>query len=390
MEITEIVVGTEQDGHIEMLAVADCIDVALPLQQSRCIGACAFAEPENHASESEERSKVAAKLSGLIFLYVIFMAVEIVGGLKANSLAILTDAAHLLVDAAGVAISLFSIWAAGWKPTARQSFGFNRLEVLGALLSVQLIWLISGFLICEAVTRMIHNESKVNGKLMFVIAAFGFVINLIMVAWLGHNHTHHGHACSNSNHGETCGSTVHHGHEFIDHDDDHDKLCDTVDEEEAKLVPDSLNGMKITSMNINLQGAYLHAMADMIQSVGVMVAGAIMWAKPDWVIVDLMCTLIFSVVVLSTTIGMLRNTFGILMERTPNEIDIGKLEDDLKSMKGVQDVHDLHVWAVTVKKIVMSCHVIAEPGISSYDILHRIRDYCRKTYRIQHVTIQVE
>ncbi|RVW56645.1 Metal tolerance protein B [Vitis vinifera] len=129
-------------------------------------------------------------------------------------------------------------------------------------------------------------------------------------------------------------------------------------------------------------------MADLIQSVGVMVAGGIIWAKPEWLMVDLVCTLCFSVLVLTTTLTMLRNIFSILMERAPIEIDIAGLENGLKSIKGVQDVHDLHVWAITVGKVVMSCHVIAEPGATSSEILGDIRDYCEKTYRILH-TIQV-
>ncbi|KAK9279117.1 hypothetical protein L1049_012792 [Liquidambar formosana] len=261
------------------------------------------------------------------------------------------------------------------KQQSRQSFGFNRLEVLGALFSVQLIWLISGILIYEAVDRILHKNAKVNGKLMFAIAVFGFLINLIMVAWLGHNHSHH--ACGDKGHGH-------------DHDHEKEESCALSEEEKANLVPSSPEKIKILNSNINLQGAYLHVMADMIQSVGVMIAGAIIWARPDWLMVDLLCTLIFSVFVLSTTQPMLRNIFGILMERTPGDIDIARLENGLKSIKGVQDVHDLHVWAITVGKIVLSSHVIAKPGVNPNEILQQIRDYCEKTYQIQHVTIQIE
>lgn len=383
MGLTEVsVVRTDQHQEVEMPEVSEAIDI-LPLPpQLSCNPACVF----SNISESEERSKAATKLSGLILFYLVFMAVEIVGGLKANSLAVLTDAAHLLTDVAGCFISLFTLWVSGWKPTPRQSFGFNRLEVLGALLSVQLIWLVSGMLIYEAVNRILHKNSKVNGKLMFAVAAFGFLINLIMAFWLGHNHDHHHHHACGDEHDHHHHDHDHHHH----HDHDHEKegLCET-EEENTKLVSNSPK-KKFLSLNINLQGAYLHVISDMIQSVGVMIAGAIIWAKPDWLIVDLVCTLVFSVLVLSTTLAMLRNVFGILMERTPTEIDISRLEKDLKGVKGVEDVHDLHVWAITVGKFVMSCHVIAEPGTGSNELLGRIRDYCEKMYRIQHVTIQIE
>nr|AYW01708.1 MTP4 protein [Morus alba] len=361
MENEEIPILISEAHHeIEMPKVSEKSSLLTAPAQLSCASACAFSKHEHTTLESQERSKSATKLGGLIVFYLLVMLVEIVGGLKANSLAVITDAGHLLTDVAGFAISLFSVWASGWKATPYQSFGYHRLEILGALLSVQLIWLISGLLIYEAVGRILHKSERVNGILMFAIAAFGFVINFIMVVWLGHhNHTHHG--CAHSGH-------------------DHDK--------EEVGASTAENTKKI--LNINLQGAYLHVMVDMIQSVGVMIAGGIIWAKPDWLVVDLICTLIFSVLSLSTTIPMLKNIYGILMERTPNDIDVTTLEKDLKSIKGVQDVHDLHVWALTVGKSVLSCHVIAEPAVNSRLLVHKIRDYCETTHRIHHVTIQIE
>ncbi|KAK5818344.1 hypothetical protein PVK06_023279 [Gossypium arboreum] len=205
---------------------------------------------------------------------------------------------------------------------------------------------------------------------MFAVAAFGFVINLVMVLWLGHDHTHH-----------ACRGTVHHRH----HDDHH---SDLATEEETSLVPSSPKTNKI--MNINLQGAYLHVVANLIQTVGVMITGAVIWIKPKWLLVDLLCTLIFSTVALSTTLPMLREIFSILMERTPGDINIDMLESGIKGIDGVQNIHDLHVWAITVGKLVLSCHVKADPETSSNEILSEISDYCVKTYNIHRITIQIE
>ncbi|PON75540.1 Cation efflux protein [Parasponia andersonii] len=355
------ILTADPQQEIEMPVVSEKTNLLRTPAQFSCTSVCAFSKQEHNALDSEERSKSATKLGGLILFYLLVVLVEIVGGLKANSLAVITDAGHLLTDVAGFSISLFSVWASGWRATPYQSFGYHRLEILGALLSVQLIWLISGILIYEAVSRILHKSDRVNGILMFAVAAFGFVVNFIMVIWLGHhNHSHH-----------TCA--------HWDHERDHER------EEVRASTAD-----KTKILNINIQGAYLHVMVDMIQSVGVMLAGAIIWAKPDWIIVDLMCTFIFSVLSLSTTICMLKNIYGILMERTPSEIDISRLEKDLKSIKGVQDIHDLHVWALTVGKVVLSCHVIAEPAVNSSLLIHKIRDYCERTYRIHHVTIQIE
>ena len=143
-------------------------------------------------------------------------------------------------------------------------------------------------------------------------------------------------------------------------------------------------------MNINIQGAYLHAMADMIQSLGVMIGGGIIWVKPKWVLVDLICTLVFSAFALAATFPMLKNIFGILMERAPRDLDIEKLERGLMRINGVKVVHDLHVWEITVGRIVLSCHVLPEPGASSLEIINDVRNFCRKTCGIHHVTVQVE
>ncbi|KHN25231.1 Metal tolerance protein B [Glycine soja] len=264
-EKAPILVEERTMQEIEIPIASERLDVLPMKADSSCSSVCPFSGQENSVVASKESSKSAKKLSGLIVFYAIVMVVELIGGIKAHSLAVISDAAHLLSDIAGFSISLFAVWASGWEATPHQSFGYNRLE-----------------------------------------------------------------------------------------------------------------------------GAYLHVMADMIQPIGVMIAGAIIWAKPEWFMVDLVCTLLFSVLSLSTTLPMLRNIYGILMERTPSEIDISKLENGLLNIKGVQDVHDLHVWAITVGKCVLSCHVVAEPGISSIDLLGTIKHYCEKKNQIQHVTIQIE
>lgn len=386
-----------------------------------CSTTCPFSKHEYSKSDAAQRSKTSIKLCGLIIFYTIVMVIEIIGGLKANSLAILTDAAHLLSDIAGFSISLFTVWVSGWEATPHQSFGFNRLEVIGALLSVQLIWLISATLIYEAIERLIIKQAQVNGKLMFAIAAFGFVVNLILVLWLGHDHHNHGHHHhhdhSHSHEMEDQENTklvsipneedhhLHHhnhphGHGHHHHHDHYHNTCEEDghshemdeswrgDQENTKLVSSHNEGAE--TMNINIQGAYLHLVTDLIQSAGVMVAGSIIWVKPEWLMVDLGCTLVFSVVALSTTLPMLKNIFYVLMERAPNDIDTVRLENGLKLIGGVRDVHDLHVWAITLGKHVLSCHVVVGPEVGPNEILNDVREYCEKTFGIHHVTVQIE
>ncbi|WCJ20449.1 metal tolerance protein B1 [Euphorbia peplus] len=390
MEEVSILSAENREEDIEMTVASEQHgELPIALHHS-CNSTCAFAKQDYDNLESEELSHSSKKLSGLIILYTLVMVVEIIGGFKAHSLAVMTDAAHLMTDVIGLFVSLIAIWVSGRKATSHKSFGFNRLEVLAALFSVQLIWVISVLLIYEAITRFFYKDTMIDGGLMFVVAAFGFIVNIIMVLWLGHDHHHHDH-----HHHHHHNHHHHHDHHNHHHHHDHNHIFEAEDPsaaveevEGAKLVSSSPLKRKVS--NINIEGAYLHLLADLIQSVGVMIAGAIIWLKPNWLVVDLICTLVFSAFVLLTTKSMILNIFNILMEGTPSEIDVRKLENGLKSMKGVDDIHDLHVWAIKSGKLVLSCHVVVDPGANTTEILSGIRQYCEREHRIHHVTVQIE
>jgi len=445
----------------------------------QCGSGCGFSDAASRAADAKERSASMTRLWVAIILCLIFMGVEVAGGIKANSLAVLTDAAHLLSDVAGFAISLFAIWAAGWEATPRQTFGFFRLEILGALVSIQLIWLITGILVYEAIDRIIHKTGKVNGMLMFIVATFGLLVNLVMVFLLGHSHGHghghghddghghgeehghehdheHGHkhsynvdhrhgrvgADDGHGHGEEHGHNDEHGHEHdhehghkhsynVDHrhgrvgavegtlrepllsprhlDSEHRSHIDDSDEGFAhrRSITENINPQGGTlrvdedieagtrdsvsqKKNINVQGAYLHVLGDLIQSIGVMIGGGVIWWKPEWRIIDLICTLFFSVIVLGTTINMLRSILEVLMESTPREIDATRLEEGLVAIPGVLTVHELHIWAITVGKSLLACHVRIQADADADAILQNVIGYCERTYKISHVTVQIE
>ncbi|KAL2543758.1 Metal tolerance protein 1 [Forsythia ovata] len=349
---------------------------------------CDFSDTITSSKDAQERSASMRKLLIAVALCIIFMSVEVVGGIKANSLAILTDAAHLLSDVAAFAISLFSLWAAGWGANQRQSYGFFRIEVLGALVSIQLIWLLAGILVYEAIVRLIHDTGEVKGFLMFLVSAFGLLVNVIMALLLGHDHGHghkaHDHDRDHDHdleHTQSHGVSVtrhHHHHEGSSkqdeqhpvHDEDHtEPLLTSFYEGESKS--EGKHKQK-KQRNINVQGAYLHVLGDSIQSIGVMIGGAIIWYKPEWKIIDLICTLIFSVVVLGTTINMLRNILEVLMESTPREIDATRLEKGLYEIEEVVAIHELHIWAITVGKVLLACHVKIKPEADADMVLDKV------------------
>lgn len=404
-----------QNHHLHAPAPGQCIEVDadLPLGEKTrarkriCGGAtCGFSDFSTSSIESRERSSSMRKLVTAVVLCAIFMSIEIAGGIKANSLAILTDAAHMLSDVAAFAISFFSIWAAGWEATPRQSYGFFRIEILGALVSIQLIWLLAGILVFEAITRMMHDKGEVQGYLMFLVAALGLAVNIIMASFLGHDHGH-GHSHDGHNHSHDDGDNHRHNCHFKHnqshahdaeigrgHGHDHSKEAHQKDEREALLGHvgcDSVTkGRKKRHRNINVHSAYLHVLGDSIQSIGVMISGAIIWYRPEWKVLDLICTLIFSVIVLATTIKMLRSILDILMESTPREIDAKRLETGLCHLHGVVAVHELHIWAITVGKVLLACHVTIAPDADADLVLDMVVDYIRREYNIIHVTIQIE
>lgn len=246
------------------------------------------------------------KLCIVTVLCLFFMGCEIVGGVLANSLAIQTDAAHLAADIAGFGISIFSIYMARMKPTKRMSFGFYRTEVLGALFSTLLIWLLTGILVYFAVERIIKKEYDVDPKVMLITASCGVIFNIIMAVVLHSNITglpvsHHGHSHDSGGHGHGHG----HSHEHDSHEDE-----DEIEQQQQVAVNNSdtdyiidkpqlpiadnytisaANGQprrrrdgtkakaKHDSSNINIRAASIHVLGDFIQSVGVLIAATIIY-----------------------------------------------------------------------------------------------------------------
>ncbi|CAI9274645.1 unnamed protein product [Lactuca saligna] len=189
-------------------------------------------------------------------------------------------------------------------------------------------------------------------------------------------HEHHGHG---HGHGHDHGHGHGHGHEH-DHDEGHNEpLLKTYSSKETKKRG-----------NINVQGAYLHVLGDLIQSIGVMIGAGVIWYKPSLKVIDPICTLLFSVIVLYTTINMLRDILEVLMESTPREIDATSLERGLCEIEEVVAIHELHIWAITVGKVLLACHVRIRPEADADMVLDKVVDYIKREYNISHVTIQIE
>jgi len=329
-----------------------------------------------HSAPSEEEAeneKARRKLWTASVLCFCFMIAEIIGGFFANSLAIMTDAAHLLSDLAGFLISIFALWLATRAPTSRLSFGFHRAEILGALISVLLIWLLTGILVYEAIFR-IRNPEEVDGKLMFIVASTGLGVNLLMGFILhqsGHGHSHGlggGHGHSHGGHGS---------HEEEEEDDEHGSHG-------------GHGGHGRSGKNINVTAAFVHVVGDALQSVGVMIAAGLIWYNPEWRIADPITTFVFSLLVLFTTTRLIKQSIGVLMEGVPEGIDPEAVESALSQVRGVAEVHDLHIWSLSVGKPSLSVHLLTKPTDEASEVLAAAHQLCARRFNIHHSTIQVE
>ncbi|XP_063694585.1 proton-coupled zinc antiporter SLC30A2-like isoform X2 [Bolinopsis microptera] len=320
---------------------------------------------DDHCHEIEEdkdnRNKARNQLMIASIVCLLFMVGEIVGGYIANSLAIMTDAAHMLSDFSSFCISLFALWVAKKPATRNMSLGWYRAEVMGAVSSVLIIWVLTGVLVYLAIQRMIHKEFEIDADTMLITAACGVLVNVVMGVLLhqgGHGHSHggggHGHSHGGGGHGHSHGAT------------------------------------KTEQENINVRAAFIHVLGDLIQSLGVLVAAFLIKFNPTWSLADPICTLVFSVIVLFTTLTIMKDAVHVLMEGVPNNINYKMMEDDLKELSGVVAIHNLHVWSLTLDKSALAVHLAIDPNTSTQELLKEANRLLKKKYRISHCTIQIE
>lgn len=246
--------------------------------------------PERHHGA---RRTVGAALA----ITVVMGAVELAGGLLSNSLALQGDAAHMFMDAAALAIAFASLSYLTRSPRGRQTFGWHRVEVLGALLNGLLLVAISGYVLWRAYGRLLHPE-EVQGPLMLAVAVVGLAVNGVALALL-------------------------HRHE---------------------------------SASLGARGAFLHILSDTITSVATIVAGVLVW-QYGIVLADPLIALLIVAFILRGAAGLVRDSAEVLLEAAPAKVDRAGLEAFLRGQPGVRGVHDVHVWSLTAGVTALSAHV---------------------------------
>lgn len=350
----------------------------------------------------ESNRKAMRKLIIVTCISFIFIAVQLVGGYMAKSIAIFTDSAHLLSDIIGFAISIISLKIAQRPATKSLSYGYHRSEIIGTLVSVIFIWGLTLWLVWEATVRIL-NPQPVLGDIMFIVAVLGLIFNLIQMKILhsgdGHYHLggdHHDHSHDHG-HDHDHGHSHSHGHS---HGHSHTKKAKTDEEKALKegLIDksegahthdhshdhhDHDHGHSHDKQNINVTSAYLHVLGDMLMSVGVVIASIIIYFKPSWSLADPLCTYLFSIIICFTTLPVFKECINVILEATPEQINVEKLEEEIRALEGVEEVHDFHLWSISVSKFSLSAHIVAKNPLKT---LSQATDLCRRKYNLFHTT----
>ncbi len=260
-----------------------------------------------------------------------FFVVELVGGLLTNSLALLTDAWHMLNHILALVFALIAAWLALRPVTMNKTYGYYRAEILAAFLNGIFLWAVAVFIFYQAILR-IQQPAPVESLNMLIIAVLGLMANGLSAVTL------------------------------------------------SRSKDDSLN----------VKGAFLHVVADTLGSVGAISAGLIMFFT-EWYLIDPLISMMIGVLIVYSSGKLVRDSMNVLLEGVPSHIDVSVLERRILEVKDVKEVHDLHVWCITPTKMCcMSGHVVVEKGTNRKKLLTTLINVLKEEFGIDHTTIQLE
>ncbi len=281
-------------------------------------------------SAGEERRKDVRRLFFALGLTGTIAVAEVVGGFLTNSLALMSDAGHMLTDISALALSLLALWFAGKPADQKKTYGYYRMEILSALVNGVLLLGITGFILWEAWERL-RAPAEVKLGPMAVVAAIGLLANLGALGFLHSTHS------------------------------------------------------------MNVRGAFLHVLGDALSSVGVLLGAGLM-ALTGWFIVDPLISLLISVVIVYGAVKLVRDAVDVLLEAVPAHVDMPAVKELLLKVQGVREVHDLHVWTISSGMYALSAHlVVNDPMVCNNDvILSAVKHELNDRFGIDHTTIQIE
>ncbi|MGK3151401.1 CDF family zinc efflux transporter CzrB [Staphylococcus shinii] len=275
------------------------------------------------------------KILLISFLIIgIFMIVEIIGGFVSNSLALLSDGLHMFSDTISLGVALLAFIYAEKNATKSKTFGYKRFEILAALFNGVTLFIIGIVIIIEAIGRF-FNPEDVKSTEMFVISVIGLIVNIIVALFM-----------------------------FKGGD---------------------------TSNNINMRGAFLHVMGDLLGSVGAIIAAILIWTL-NLTIADPIASIIVSILIIKSSLGITKSSLNILMEGTPTDINMNEVISTITEENEIENVHDCHIWTISNEMNALSCHAVVPSDMSvkqCENLLNKL-EHKLQHLNIQHMTIQLE
>jgi cobalt-zinc-cadmium efflux system protein len=278
----------------------------------------------------ENRVDNSRRLGIVLALTLVYMTIEIIGSLLANSLALLADAGHMLSDAGALGLSLLALWIAQIPATSSHTYGYYRTEILAALVNGAALIAVTIFIFMEAYQR-IGKPPEIEGALMLGIAIGGLLINTLGL-WI-------------------------------------------------------LNPGK--SQNLNVRGARLHLAADALGSLGAIFAGVLIWVF-GWNWADPIASVLISVLVVYSSWVLPKETVAVLMESAPGHIDVDEVRNVICRIADVRSAHDLHIWTITSGMVALSVHIVVAGDRPARLVLAELREILHERFGIDHTTIQIE
>jgi cobalt-zinc-cadmium efflux system protein len=270
------------------------------------------------------------RLGMVLAITCTILVVEVVGALLSGSLVLLADAGHMATDAAGIGLSLLAMWFATRPPSPSRTFGFQRLEILAAVANAIVLFGVGIYILVETVQRLLQPPVVASGT-MLLFGAVGLAGNAVSLVLLRHGQ----------------------------------------------------------SESLNLRGAFLEVLNDLLGSAAVLVAGAVIWTT-GFQRADAIASAVVGLLILPRTWRLLRDALDVLLEATPKGVDLGEVRRHLLDDHSVVDVHDLHAWTITSGMPVLSAHIVVEEPSMSGQVLDRLYDCLRGHFDIDHSTIQLE
>jgi cobalt-zinc-cadmium efflux system protein len=270
------------------------------------------------------------RLRWALAISAVYFFAELIAGFLTNSLALLSDAGHMLSDVGALALSLFAFRIALRPATHSSTYGFHRAEILAALFNGLTLWMIVGIIFASAYNRF-FNPPAVESYGMILVAVLGLLVNVV------------------------AGLILHHGHHH----------------------------------NLNMRGAFVHVVSDAIGSVGAILAGVIMLTT-GWYLADPLVSVFIGVLVLYSSWSLVKDSLSVLMQSVPKGIRLDDVRQTIESVHGIAKVHDLHVWAVTSDIYTLSAHAVVENGGDFHEVLNGIEETLKQRFNIEHTTIQLE